>query len=75
MCPIVLKPFPTITDVGAKRVVAVGEGGADFLMRFLTFVHVQAFAAISIKTIFTLAVEGPLVLAALGEWVADAIGI
>lgn len=75
MCPIVLKPFPAVTDVGAVGVEAVGEGRADLILRLGTFVHIQAFSATSFITTFALAIEGTLVWVALGKWVADATSI
>lgn len=73
MCPIVLKPFPAVTDVGAKSVDAGGEGRAD--LQFVAFIHIPAFGAISFITIFALAVEGPPMLVALSQWVAAATSI
>lgn len=71
MCPIVLKPFPAVTDVGAISVEAVGEGRADLIWRLVAFIHIPTFGSTSFITIFTLAIEGTLVCVALGEWVAD----
>lgn len=56
MRPVVLKPVPAVTDVGAISVEAVGERRAD--LRFDTFIHIPAFGAASFITIFAPAVEG-----------------